>query len=367
MTLKEQLFSIETITYFTNTLKSVYLPLDEERFISRVLFDIKDKELKERGTVITLLLKEVLPSDFIEATSILKEFAKIAKPNMFVHMGVLEYVEFYGCNDQYVDHSLELIEEFTKLFTGEFVIRRFINQYEDKTFEAFMEWSNSSNEDVRRLSSEGIRPKLPWAVKVNIDYLKGAKPLDNLYFDDSRYVTRSVANHLNDISKVDPLFVLNKLKEWKKSNKQNDKEMEYIINHSVRTLVKKGHKETLELLGFDSVIDVEVSKISFVNSEIMIGDSLEFSFNLNSNRDDKFVIDYVITYPTLTKKAPRKVYKLKTMSVKKNIIVEIKSKRAFKEISTRKMREGIHKIEIVINGNIVSANEFSLKTKSKSH
>jgi 3-methyladenine DNA glycosylase AlkC len=95
----------------------------------------------------------------------------------------------------------------------------------------------SENYHHRRLASEGSRVKLPWAIKINLDYSKTIEILDNLYFDKSRYVTRSVANHLNDISKLNTNLVIETLIKWKKRN--NSEDIEYIISHSTRNLVKK--------------------------------------------------------------------------------------------------------------------------------
>jgi 3-methyladenine DNA glycosylase AlkC len=110
------------------------------------------------------------------------------------------------------------------------------------------EWAKSEHYHQRRLASEGTRPSLPWAIKVNLDYKKPIEILDVLYCDNTRYVTRSVANHMNDISKRDASLVLDTLRKWKNSKKQNKKEMDFIISHSLRTLVKDGNREALNLL-----------------------------------------------------------------------------------------------------------------------
>ena len=110
------------------------------------------------------------------------------------------------------------------------------------------QWSKSDHYHFRRLASEGTRASLPWGIKINLDYKKPIEILDGLYYDNTRFVTRSVANHMNDISKKDASLVLDILKKWKDSKKQNKKEMDFIISHSLRTLVKDGNKEALDFL-----------------------------------------------------------------------------------------------------------------------
>jgi 3-methyladenine DNA glycosylase AlkC len=144
-----------------------------------------------------------------------------------------------GCNEKYLQYSLETLAYFTQFFSSEWPVRKFFNTFPEETFEFFRKQAKSKNYHIRRWVSEGSRPSLPWGEKIAFDYKKAANLLDELFFDETRYVTRSVANHLNDISKKDADFVYTTLKKWEKSGKQNNKEMDFIIKHSLRTLVKK--------------------------------------------------------------------------------------------------------------------------------
>ena len=367
MTLKEQLFNLDTVSSLTKSIKISFSEFNEEAFIEEALIQFKDKELKERITVLTHLLEKYLPSDFLKATAILLESKKNASSGMFVYGSFLEYVEFNGCNELYVDYSLEVLEELTKLFSAEFVIRRFFNEFLEKTYNAFIKWSQSDDYDVRRLASEGSRPKLPWAVKIDLDYTRCKPILDSLFYDDVRYVTRSVANHLNDISKIDPDFVLSILKEWKKSERQNASEMKYIINHSLRTLVKKGHVPTLNFLGFNNNVLVTLENLTLNKKSLKIGETVEFSFDVIPEEDSNLIIDYIIEYPSSTKKISKKVYKLKVCEVKKGKKVVCKGKRSFKEISTRKMKVGTHKVTIQVNGKEYLNEKFELIQNINQH
>jgi len=168
--LKTSLFNEETTTYLTNAIKKVYPSFKKDAFLTEALIRYEGLELKARITVLAELLYQFLPYDFNEATIILKASIPYARKNQFVFASYPEYLETYGCNDRYFEHSLSLMEDFTKLFSAEFAIRRFFNEYKDKTLKTMLEFSKSQNADVRRLSSEGYRPSLPWSVKINVDY-----------------------------------------------------------------------------------------------------------------------------------------------------------------------------------------------------
>lgn len=212
-------------------------------------------------------------------------------------------------------------------------------------------WAEDDNYHVRRLGSEGTRPKLPWSQKISIDIEVPIKILDKLYSDKTRYVTRSVANHINDISKLNPNLAIAVLKKWKSSKKQTPDEMSYILNHGLRTLIKNGNPEAFKLLGYSSASTIELKDLNLA-SEIKLGSFLEFQFSISSQDDTELLIDYVIHF--INKKGSlnnKKIYKLKKISIKKNQIMIIKKKHLMKKsMTTRTIYPGKHALEIQING-----------------
>ncbi len=221
--------------------------------------------------------------------------------------------------------------------------------------------ANSSNYHKRRLASEGLRPKLPWAKKLTIDYEKSIDLLNKLFSDRTRYVTRSVANHLNDIAKIDANLVIKTLNNWEKSKKQTTKEMDFIINHSLRTLIKKGNLETLEFLGYPTKPQIKVTNFKVENKKVYIGEKLKFSINIKAEKTTKLIIDYIISFQTKSGSFSEKVYKLKKLQLKKGETIVLSKKHLFKKnMSTRKLHKGIHKITIQINGRISKTIEFEL-------
>lgn len=358
-TLKEQLFNRETVTKFATMIKNKQDGFDINSFVDEAIISFNGKELKERMTVITKLLDKYLGSSYEDNINLFYRVLEGSKEGMFVYGSIFEYIEIYGLEEKYKDISLQAIRDLTKYFTGEFAIRSFINKYPIDTIKLAVDMSLSTDFHQRRLASEGYRPSLPWAKNIMLDYKIASKHLDHLYFDSERYVVRSVANHLNDISKIDPGFTISKLKEWKQSNKQSESEMNYLINHALRTLIKKGNKEALDFLGFNLNHGVRV--ITFeCDKKVSIGEDLHFKMHLVSNKNVKIIIDYIIYYKTKHNRVTNKTYKYKTMNIEKEEEVILKGKRSFKPITTRNFTKGTHQIEIQINGEKLNKIEFEL-------
>lgn len=158
--------------------------------------------------------------------------------NYYWIMPIAKYVEKYGLDN--FEPSIKAIEEITKRNTGEYTIRPFIEKYPDKTLKVMLKWSTDSNKHVRRLSSEGLRPRLPWAKKLQ-RFIEEPKPilpiLNNLKDDPSKYVQKSVANCVNDILKDNPTVGKNLIEEWNTPN--SSKARKWIIKHALRNLVKQ--------------------------------------------------------------------------------------------------------------------------------
>ena len=391
--LKDQLFNEEKVKYLASLIFDVYSDFNEYTFVEKVMDTLLDLELKERMSLITNVLYEFLPNDFDTAVDIMiKSLPTISEEgsnDQFIFGSYCEYAERFGCCEKNIKKSFYLFEKCAEFFSAEFAIRDFINTFPEQTYE-FMEMMSKHRFFMcRRLASEGFRPKLPWAKKINYDYKKGAELLDNLFYDSARIVTRSVANHLNDISKFDEKFVLDCLLRWKKSGKQNDVnasttysnldtdepmvngvqsgtkvsdvEMDYIINHSLRGLIKAGAKDTLEFLGYNCEPRVCVLNFNLKNSSIKLGEHIEFDFDILADCDEHLMVDYKITYPMPTGRLSTKVFKIKKffMQCSKGK-VNLGKRHRFVSMSTKKLYAGDYKLELIINGNSYLCREFTL-------
>jgi 3-methyladenine DNA glycosylase AlkC len=264
--LKDSLFNRRKIEKIAAEIYAVYPGFDRAGFVSQTVAKFPGLELKARIVWIAEMLACFLPADFRQATTtLLDALPPACDPSLkdddfgdFIYAPYSEYIVRNGCRSEDLNFSLQALKSITTRFSAEDAIRYFINSFPTETMAEIANWATDTHYHVRRLASEGTRPKLPWSQKVVLTPGDAAPILDLLFADNTRFVTRSVANHLNDISKTDPGFVLAKLVEWKDSGKQSDKEMAYIINHSLRTLIKQGHEETLSFLGFVSGTEVDV-------------------------------------------------------------------------------------------------------------
>lgn len=360
--MKDKLFNQSNVKHLSDLLKNVYEEFDCVSFENKILQKFPDLELKERISWVRKNIEDFLLGDFVDTLDILQNSLSYnPKKRDFIFAAFSDYVSVNGCDKKNLDKSLLALGKFTKYFSAEFAIRFFINKFPTETFAKMQNWSFSNDLDQRRLASEGLRPKLPWAKAITFDYKKGSSILDNLFFDDSRYVTRSVANHLNDISKIDPDFVVEKLKKWQNSNKQEYKEMQYIIYHSLRTSIKNGHKKTLEFLGFNSNPKISISNFKIKNKNLRIGDSLEFSLDVLAEENENLIIDYKIIYPTPHKRVSQKVFKLKKMKINSSEKITIEKSHLFRIMTTKKLHTGDYEIQIQINGSIFNTDSFYLK------
>ena len=206
-------------------------------------------ELKERLKCIADLLDEFLNLSYTKKLEILKPLLKKELPyeeGMFdygFHLyPVSQFIEKNG--NENLDKSLEFIEELTKRFTGEWAIRPLAESNEKKVLKQMKTWMTHKNFHVRRLASEGLRPRLPWGTKISWinNNPKKALPIYNkLRNDKSLYVRRSVANAMGDILKLDEPLAFKTFQSWLK--KKQTKENLWVIKHAVRHPAKKGVKK----------------------------------------------------------------------------------------------------------------------------
>ena len=163
-------------------------------------------------------------------------------------------------------------------------------------------------------------------------------------------MTRSVANHLNDISKKDSALVVETLSRWREMELQNEEELDWITRHALRTLVKKGNTAALALLGYRDQPDIRVSDFG-ISPSVWIGDTGTFSFNITANRDENLMVDYVMHFVKANGTTAPKVFKLKKLILKKGQTVMVqKAHRFVKGATTFTHYAGAHRIVLQING-----------------
>jgi 3-methyladenine DNA glycosylase AlkC len=379
--LKDMLFNEAKVNYLSELIKSAHPYFESLKYTKKCIKEFPKLELKARSTWMRKCLKEFLPSDYKKATNILiKALPPKCDPTKtdgdfgeFILAPVSDFIASYGCTKEHLDFSLNALEEMTMRFSVEDSIRFFISAFPKETLNKIADWSKSENYHVRRLSSEGTRPRLPWSQKVHLDDEEViTRILDNLYHDPTRYVVRSVANHLNDISKENPALVIQTLKRWQSENKthtqQSDKELDFLTRHSLRTLIKKGDTDALDLLGFHKEPQINIENFQILTEEVEIGGALEFSFEIHStnspdisaDQKENLMLDYRIHFQNKKGDLKPKVFKIKKLNFKKGDHLTITKSHPLKIMTTKKLYPGLHKVDLQINGKLYPGGEFQL-------
>lgn len=364
--LKDQLFNPDKVAYLANQFSQVYPDFRSAQFQQEIVTAFPTLELKERITHIAHRLHAHLPSDYLVALDIvLRALPEKLDPEKrdddfgeFIIAPLGHFVAIYGCEVQYLAVSLDGLREITMRFSAENAIRYFINAFPKQTMTFLHNCADSENYHVRRLASEGTRPRLPWAQKIVIDHRDPLPILDKLFADKTRYVTRSVANHLNDISKTDPDLVIETLIKWRDSGLQTADEISFITRHALRTLVKKGNHDALTLLGFGAIPDITIANFTTSTPQVVIGTALQFSLDVNSHRHQNLLIDYVMDFAG--GKGGRKVFKLKQLEMDANQSVEIRKRHPMRLMTTRQLYAGTHTITLQVNGQTFDSLTFEL-------
>ena len=277
----------------------------------------------------------------------------------FAAWPLIDYVAAHGL--QHPKEALQTLEKLTPLFSAEFAIRPFIQQHTDITYATLLEWCEHPSEHVRRLASEGSRPRLPWGMRLP-QFIQNPEPLagilEQLKADESLYVRRSVANNLNDISKDNPEWMINLCESWLvDSNAHTD----WIVKHALRSLVKAGDARVFPLLGYAAKASVVVSDIQLDKKKIAVGDSINFSCTITGGKKaQNLVVDYVIYFMKANGKLAPKVFKLKNIALACNESLALNKSHSFKLITTRRYYAGAHQLAIQINGKEVARANFDV-------
>lgn len=357
--LKDQLFNPDRIARLAAELQTAHPALDVPAFVAETTARFPELELKQRISWITDCLERHLPDDFRAAVGLLLDALPApCDPSLtdgdfgdFIYAPYAEYVARHGCTPDRLGFSLAALREITTRFSAEFAIRPFIDAFPDHALRTLLDWAGDEHYHVRRLCSEGTRPRLPWAGRLSTPVDYAVPLLDRLHADPTRFVTRSVANHVNDIAKVDAALAVGLLERWQSAGRQDASEMAYVVRHATRSLVKRGDPGAMRLLGIPTGPTVEVSDVA-VPDQVELGSALEFSFTVTALEATEVIADYVIHYPGHgERRTGRRVYKIRRLSLEAGQQVTLtKAHRLPVAMTTRQVRPGRHELEIQVNG-----------------
>jgi len=339
-------------------MKKVYPQLDKRIFYQALVADLEQLELKARIERAADVCRQFLPKDYVKSLDVLYRFVQ-GKSNKLIYLFLPTYVAKYG--KKHYEQSLLAVRDFTEYSSSEEGVRAFIELNPKKTLALMKKWTKSKNVHIRRLASEGCRSRLPWAKKIsflieNPELTWGI--LEALKKDSEKYVQKSVANHINDISKDHPDWVVKKVKVWDLSRA----ETHWIVKHGMRTLIKKGHKGALALFGSSKKPQVTISNIRW-DKKVKRGNSCQLTFDLisKSKKTQSLIIDYKIHFCKKSGQQNPKTFKLTKCTLSPAERVGLKVKYDFRDRTTRKHYLGPHSWQLMINGELLDNYSFELQ------
>jgi 3-methyladenine DNA glycosylase AlkC len=304
-------------------------------------------ELKQRMRRLSSTLHRFLPMPYARQIALLE---KVAPPFGGLE-GMLfpDFVEQFGLGD--FDISVRALEWFTQFSSSEFAVRPFIVRYGARMMAVMRRWTSHDSEHVRRLASEGCRPRLPWAMALP-EFKRDPSPvlpiLEALKADPSDYVRRSVANNLNDIAKDHPESVLDVARRWLGKNKSTDS----LVKHACRTLLKRGDMRALELFGYRRTAGLKVTGLRLSAANLRIGEDLRFRFVVVHRERGPVALrlEYAVEFVKASGRTTRKVFKIGEGLFTPNEPRQFERKHRFRDFTTRKHHPGKHHLTILING-----------------
>lgn len=367
-------FNTKMIAHMAQHFSRVSAKFNKALFIQHATSNLDALELKERSTQICDALEASLPTDYHKACTIMLEAlhpgnhenpsdSTTNAEDGICGWGLMPMGEFVAKNglDEF-DFSLKTLKEFTKHFSAEFDVRRFILADTERAMSHIFEWTGDDNYHVRRLASEGIRPRLPWAFQLRpfIEDPTAILPILELLKDDpTEYVRRSVANNLNDIAKDHPDLIADLMSKWMDNASVERKKL---VRHALRSLIKTGNPLALSALGY-SAPAVVINEVVILTPDVEYGEALEFSLDMTSlsTHTQPLIIDYVVHHMRANGKLSPKVFKWKNIQLKPKQNLKTLRRHSIRPISTRLYYAGVHKLEIVINGMNYDVGKFILQ------
>ncbi|MGA8892019.1 MAG: DNA alkylation repair protein [Anaeromyxobacteraceae bacterium] len=350
-------FDARVVGSVADDLRRVHRSLDREAFLAECLDGLGELELLARAWRIAEVMHRHLPARFPAAARVI--VASLGPPlgsadtfgmEPFRHLPHVFYVSRHGLD--HFEPSMAALRELTRRFTSEYGIRPFLERHPARTLERLRTWARDPDVHVRRLVSEGTRPRLPWAPRLRAlqaDPAPGLALLELLRDDPERYVQRSVANHLNDVGKDHPGLLVETCRRWSVDASPGRR---WIVGHALRSLVKKGDRGALAVLGFGKAAPFRVEKVRLAPRRVRVGGRLTFSLDLvnPSRRPASLLVDYAVHFVKAPGEARPKVFKLRRVELPAGGRVALRGTVSFAPMTTRRHHPGRHRIDLLVNG-----------------
>ncbi|MBI2353520.1 MAG: DNA alkylation repair protein [Deltaproteobacteria bacterium] len=364
--LKNQ-FGVEIPGNIARMISRVFPAFAQDAFVKDALDGYEALDLMPRGWKIARTLRGYLPFNYPEAVEILIESLgpKLDKTEghgmaPFLYLPHDCFVAEFGLD--HFEVSMRALYEITQRFSAEFSIRPFLVHHTEATLAYLKGWAKDPSPHVRRLVSEGTRPRLPWAPRLR-EFQKDPRPvlalLELLKDDPELYVRRSVANNLNDIGKDHPALLVETARRW--MNDATD-ERRRLVNHALRSAVKRAEPRALEIMGFGEKANVSVGDVRITPQRAIVGGTVKIAFQV-TNTDScrqRVLVDFRIHFMKSSGKTSPKVFKLRTIDLAPRETVKLEKFVSLAKMTTRKHYAGTHKVDILINGHTKPLGTFEL-------
>lgn len=351
-------------------ISAVYPGFKSAAFVRDVLAGYDALELMPRGKKIAQALHRHLSADYESALAILLD--SLDQPHgrdpsltlgSFLYLPHTMFVAEFGL--AHFAASMRAQHALTQRFTAEFSIRPFLEQHPDATLRQLRAWASDPSPHVRRLVSEGTRPRLPWAPRLRqfqADPTPVLALLDLLKDDPELYVRRSVANNLNDIGKDHPELLTATAQAWLKDATA---ERAWIVGHALRSAIKQGDGGALKVLGFGKAARVAVGGVQITPDKAVIGGTVTMAFELTNphTRTQNLLVDLAVHYVKANGQAKPKVFKLKTLELAPGQTARFAKKLSLAQMTTRAHYPGLHKVEVMLNGQPQALGAFELTAR----
>lgn len=342
-------------------------PFDTDSFLSEALSGYEAMELTRRARHISAALRSHLPDDAEQAIGILVrslgseiEAAELTGMGSFIYLPHVFFVADYGLDC--FETSMAAQYELTKRFTAEFSIRVYLERHPERTLERLMEWTQDPNVHVRRLVSEGTRPRLPWAPRLR-EFQRDPAPvielLERLKDDPEEYVRRSVANNLNDIAKDHPALVVEVASRWAKGASAQTMKL---IRHGLRTLVKAGDEGALGVLGYSADSPVVVRSVTCTPEQVAIGGTVRIEVEVENptDTDCPVLLDLRLEFVKANGSRAPKVFKGSELLLEPGTSGRVRKTVSIRQHSTRTHYPGVHRVDVMINGGVRPGRDFEV-------
>ena len=355
--LKDHLFNAESLARLSSRIATAHPVFPRKRFEHAALKRFPHLELKERIAWIVTCLEPHLPRELPAALDILhRSLPEPLDPTRqdddfgeFIWVVPGEYAAKHGCTAEHLRLSLDFLRQATKRFSSEAAIRPFLRAFPDETLTFLRECAGDANYHVRRLASEGVRPLLPWAPRVDLPLPEVVAMLEALHADPTRYVTRSVANCLNDVSKQDGELAIATLQRWREARRQRERELEWMTRHALRTLVKLDDVRALELLGYPTRPEFRLTNLH-ATPAVAVGEAFQWRCVLRSGAAQRLKIALRIHFLKANGRHSPKVFRVADANLDRGERLTIHKRLPLRPATTRTLYPGTHYAELVVNG-----------------